>query len=139
MKITDRLRESRITGPFLAAILVGLARSVIWPVYLWLRGVWGGFDLPLVYAWIVTAAYFSFWVWLFVLLARNGKQNPGIVIDAICGGSLLTVAVALHQPPVRAALSEVGFGAGAWVVFLAASGLVLARSVQRHEGQSEQQ
>lgn len=139
MKVTDRLRESRITGPFLAAILVGLARSVIWPAYLWLRGVWGGFNLPLAYVWILTAAYFSFWVWLFVLLARNGKQNPGIILDAVCGGSLLTVAVALHQPPVRAALSQTGFDGAAWVAFLAASALVLARSVQRHEERPQQQ
>ncbi len=138
MKVADRLRGSGITGPILAAILVGLSRSVIWPMYQWLRGVWGGFDLPLAYGWIVTAAYFSFWVWLFGLLARNGKHKPGLILDAICGGSLLTIAVALHQPPVRAALSQMGFGAAAWVTFLSASALVVLRAAQRHGHQSQQ-
>ena len=67
------------------------------------------------------------------------EAQCGMILDAVCGGSLLTIAVALHQPPARAALSQMGFGAAAWVAFVSASALVLARSVQRHEGQSQQQ
>jgi hypothetical protein len=134
MRIADRLRDSgMITGRVFATILVSSTSYTIWPMYLWLRTTWGEINLPLAYAWMVSAAYFSFWVWLVVLLTRNGKQYRGMIWDAICGGSLLTVAVALHQPPVRTALAQTGFGAAAWVVFLCASALVLARSVQSRE------
>jgi hypothetical protein len=139
MKIAERLRESDVTGRLLATILVSSTRYTVWPIHLWLRRTWDGFGFSPVSAWIVSAAYFSLCVWLVVLLTRNGKQYPGMSLDAICGGTLFTVAVALHQPPVRAALSQTGFGAAAWVAFLSASTLVLARSVQRYEGQSPQQ
>lgn len=137
MKLVDRFREAGLTGRLLATILVSSSRYTVWPIYLWLRKVWGGFDLPPAYAWVVTAAYFSLCVWLVVLLTRNGKQYSGMMLDAICGGSLLTVAVAIHEPPVRAVLSQTGFGAAAWVAFLCASALVLARSVQRRDEQPQ--
>jgi len=139
MKLLDRFRESDVTGRLLATILVSSTRYTIWPTYLWLRRAWDGLSFSPTYAWIVSAAYFSLCVWFVVLLTRNGKQYPGMILDAICGGSLLTIAVVLHQPPVRAALSQMGFGAAAWVAFLSASALVLARSVQWHGGQSQQQ
>jgi hypothetical protein len=139
MKLLNRFRESDVTGRLLATILVSSTRYTIWPTYLWLRRAWDGLGFSPTYAWIVSAAYFSLCVWFVVLLTRNGKQYPGMILDAVCGGSLLTIAVVLHQPPVRAALSQAGFGAAAWVAFLSASVLVLARSVQRHEGQPHQQ
>ena len=138
MKIADRLRESDVTGRLLATILVSSSRYTVWPIYLSLREAWGGFGFSPQYAWVVSAAYFGLCVWLVVLLTRNGKQYPGMVLDAICGGSLLAVAATLHQPPVRTALSQAGLDAAGWVVFLSASGLLLARSGQPHDVQSRQ-
>jgi hypothetical protein len=137
MKVTDRLHESGIAGPLLATILVSSTRYTVWPMHVWLRKVWEGFDLPPACAWIVSAAYFSFFVWLVLVLTKKGKQYPGMILDAICGGSLLTVAVVLHQPPVRMVLWQAGFGAASWVTILSSSVLVLARSMQRHEGKSQ--
>jgi hypothetical protein len=138
MKIAERLREYDVTGRVLATILVGSSHQTIWPIYLWLRGAWDRFGFPPVCAWIASAAYFGLCVWLVALLARNWKQYPGMILDAIFGGSLLTVAVALEQPPVRMALSQTGLGAAAWVVLLSGSALVIGRSVQPHEAQSKQ-
>jgi hypothetical protein len=123
-KIADWLREADVTGRVLATILVSSTRSTIWPLYLWLRKAWGALDLPPAYTWIFTSAYFAVWVWLVVLLSRNGKRYPLMTLDALSGGALVTVAVAIHEPPLRTALSQMGFGAAAWVAF------ICARSVQ---------
>lgn len=139
MKIAERFREFDVTWRLVATILVSSTRYTIWPIYLWLRKAWAEFGFSPASAWVISVAYFSLCVWLVVLLTRDWKQYPGMKLDAVCGGSLLTVAVALHQPPVRSALSQTGFGAAAWVAFLSASALVLARSMQRHKGQSPQQ
>jgi hypothetical protein len=138
-KLPCRLGESGVSGRVLATVLVGSTRFTIWPAYLWLSRAWGGFGFSARSVWIVSAAYFSLCVWLVVLLTRNGKQHPGIALDAICGGTLVAVAVALHQPTVQTALSQTGFGAATWVTFFSASALVLARSVERDGQKSRQQ
>jgi len=132
-KLVERLRESDVTGRVFATVLASSTHNTILPIYRWLRRAWGSFDPSPAHVWIVSAAYFSLCVWLFVLLTRNGKQYRAMTLDAICGGSLITVAVALWQPSVRTALSQTGFGWAAWVVFLSASWLVLARSLQPHK------
>jgi hypothetical protein len=136
--LIERWRGSSVIWWMLAVVLGSSARETIWPMYLWLRKDCIALGWPSGYTWAVSAIYFSFWVWLFVLLAREGKRYRSMILDAGCGGSLLTVAAALHDPAVRPALSKVGFGAAAWVTFLSAAVLVVARSAQRHEGQSQQ-
>jgi len=122
------------TGRVLAAVLVASARHDIWPGYILLRKHWIALGWPGGYTWVASAVYFSFWVWLWVLLFREGKRHPLMILDAVCAGSLFTVAVALHAPPVRIALSELGFGAATWVTFICASLLVIASSVSDRKG-----
>jgi len=136
-EVIGKWRDAGVTGRVFAAVLVSSARDTIWPAYVWLRGHWMALGLPPGYTWVASATYFSFWLWLFVLLIREGKRYRGMILDVLCGGSLLTVAAALHDPPVRSALSALGFVAAAWVTFLSASALVLARSVQRRDRQPQ--
>jgi hypothetical protein len=118
----------------LAVVLGSSARETIWPIYIWLRKYWIALGWPPGYTWVVSTIYFSFWVWLFVLLAREGKRHRGMILDAVCGGMLLTVAAALHDPAVRRTLSELGFGAAAWVTLLSAAVLVVTRSSREMNG-----
>ena len=138
----QRYGEFGFTGRLFAALLVASARhETVWPIYVWWREHWVSFGWPAEYVWVASAGYFSFWVWLFVLLIREGKQHHGMIMDAVCGGFLLTVAAALHDPPVRTLLSALGFGAAAWVTFLCAGVLVVARSAQsaqQNHAQSQQ-
>ena len=137
-ELVERWRGSGVIWWVLAVALGSSAREIIWPIYIWLRRHWPALGWPSGYTWVVSAIYFTFWVWLFLLLAREGKRYRGMILDAVCGGVLLTVAAVLHDPAVRTALSELGFGAAAWVTFLSAFVLVVARSAQRHEEQSQQ-
>jgi hypothetical protein len=120
----------------LAVVLGSSSRYTIWPAYVWLREQWIAVGWLSRYTWPASAFYFSFWVWLFVLLARGGRRYRGMIFDSLCGGLLLAVAATLHDPAVRAVLSKVGFGAAALVTFLSASALVVLRAAQRHESQS---
>ena len=99
------------------------------------RKYWISFGWPRGYTWVASAVFFSFWVWLWVLLFREGKRYPLMMMDAVCAGSLLTVAVALREPPVRTALSDLGFGAAAWVTLCASAALLIARAVAGHRRQ----
>ncbi len=133
--LTRRLRDAGFTGRVLATILVSSTRYTVWPLYLRLREAWSALDQAPGYTWVVSGAYFAFWVWLVVLLTREGRRYPGMILDAIFGGALVTVAVALRDPRVRLGLSEMGFSTAAWVVFLCGAGLVLARALQQREKQ----
>ncbi|HLJ90553.1 MAG TPA: hypothetical protein VKZ53_27335 [Candidatus Angelobacter sp.] len=129
-EIKDQLRESGMTGRPFATILVVSSRYTIWPMYLWLRTAWNGIGSPTAYTWIVSIPYFSLWLWLLVLLDRNEKQYRGMVMHSFFGGSLLTLAVALHEPVVRMVLTQIGFGWAAWVAFLGGLGFIFATSAQ---------
>ena len=118
------LRDSNLTGEFLAALLFISSRYTIWPMYLWIREQWVLFNEPRVLLWYICALYFTFWAWLFMFLSKEYKQYSGMSIDALFVGSLLTVASALCDSDVLFDLSKKGFGAAPWVVFLSASGLV---------------
>lgn len=137
-ELIRKWRDSDVIWWLLAVVLGSSARYTIWPAHIWLRGQWIAIGWLSRYAWLASAMYFSFWVWLFVLLARQGKRYRGMLFDAICGGLLLAVAATLHAPAVGALLAQLGFGAAAWVTFLSASALVVARAAQRHEGQPQQ-
>ena len=130
-----RLRDAGFTGRLLATILVSSTGYTVWPLYLRLREAWSALNQAPAYTWVVSAAYFAFWVWLVVLLTREGRRYSGMILDAIFGGALVTVAVTLREPRIRLGLSEIGFGMAAWVVFLSGAGLVLARALQQHEKQ----
>jgi hypothetical protein len=132
-------RDSGMIWWLLFAILALSARDVIWPASVWFRRHLVAIGCPPGYTWVASAIYFSFWIWLLVFLAQQGKRHPGMILDTICGGLLSTVAAALHELPVRTALAGLGFGAAAWVTSLCTVALVAARSVQHHEGQPPQQ
>jgi hypothetical protein len=137
-ELIGKWQDSDAIWWLLAVALGSSARYTIWPAYIWLGEQWIAVGWLSRYTWPAGAVYFSFWVWLFVLLARRGKRYRGMILDALCGGLLLVVAATLHDPAVRAALSKVGFGAAAWVTFFSASVLVVLRAAQRHEGQPQQ-
>ena len=133
-RFVEKLRESGLTGKILAAILVMSIRYHIWPAYLWLLNAWMGLGWPPIYTWGITALYFAFWTWLYVLLIREGKRYHGMTLDAIFGGSLFAVAAALHDPSTR----QIGFGAATWIVFLCGFGLVVGKAIRPNERVEEQ-
>lgn len=137
-RLVARCIDAGFTGRLLATILVSSSGYTVWPLYLRLRQAWSALDLVPAYTWVVSAIYFAFWVWLVVLLTREGKRYPGIILDAICGGALVTVAVAVHDPRVRSGLSEIGFGAAAWVAFLSGAALVLGKALSGATRSGEQ-
>lgn len=137
-ELVGKWHDSDVIWWLLAVVLGSSARYTIWPAFVWLRNQWIALGWPAGYGWVVSAIYFSFWVWLFVFLAREGKRYRGILLDSVCGGVLLTVAAALNDPVVRPALSELGFGEAAWVILLTTAILVVARSPQRHEEQAQE-
>lgn len=124
-RLLESARASRLTGGFLAALLFVSSRLTIWPIFLWLRTQWTLLNQPPPLFWLIGALYFTFWVWLVMLLSNGYHQYPGMSMDALFGGSLLAVASMLRDPDVMSVLAKMGFGWAAWVVFLAACALLL--------------
>jgi len=132
-KLIQEWRDSGVALWMVAVVLGSAARYTIWPAYVLLRRRMISLGCSSEYTWVVSAVYFSFWVWLFVLLAREGKRYPSMILDAVCGGWLLTVAAAMHELSVRTALAELGFSAAPWVTLLCVVAFVVARSAQPHQ------
>ena len=122
------LRDYEIPGLAWAIALLILGRGIIWQIYMWLRGLLATPVRPSL-LWTVCILYCSFWVWLFLLLMGNGRRYPGMVKDALLGGSLFAVAGVLHDTDVFSVLSSKGFGAAAWITFLGGCGLVIRNFV----------
>src|SRR5471030_2656669 len=93
MAIVDRWRDYGVTGALSATILVSSTRYTVWPIYLKSREVLSSVARSPAETWIFSAIYFSFRVGLVLLLTREGKKYPGMILDVICAGSLVTVAV----------------------------------------------
>lgn len=92
-ELIERWRGTGVIGSMLAVLLGSTAREIIWPIYVLLRRHWAALGWPPGCTWAVCAIYFSFCVWLFVFFAREGNRYRGMILDAVCGGVLLTVAL----------------------------------------------
>jgi hypothetical protein len=112
------LRNSNLTGGFLATVIIFSSANTIWPMYLWLHKQWALLNEPIMLFWWFCGFFFAFWVWLILFLSKEYTQYPGMSIDALIVGSLLTVAAVLRDADVLSDLSKKGFGAAAWVVYL---------------------
>jgi hypothetical protein len=124
-KLIHALRNSNLTGSFLAYVLVFTSAGTIWPMYLWLYKQWALLNEPMMLFWWFCAFLFAFWVWLILFLSKEYTQYPGMSIDALIIGSLLTVAAVLRDTDVLSDLSKKGFGAAAWVVYLSTCALAV--------------
>jgi hypothetical protein len=127
-KLFHSLRDSNVTGEFLALLLFVSSRYTVWPIYMWLRKQWALLSQPPAFFWCICTLYFAFWVWLIMVLSRGDKRYPGMSMDALLAGSLLAAASALQDSDVRSDLAKKGFGAAGWVVFLSACALVVRTS-----------
>lgn len=124
-KLIHALRNSNLTGSFLAAVLIFSSANTIWPMYLWLHRQWASLNEPMMLFWWFCALFFAFWVWLILFLSKEYTQYPGMSIDALIMGSLLTVAAVLRDTDVLSDLSKKRFGAAAWVVYLSTCALAV--------------
>jgi hypothetical protein len=129
-RLLERCRDSGFTGRLLSSLLIISVPRTVWPIYVSVERAWNDSAWPPQYAWVASIAYFGFWVWLEVLLTREGKQYSGMVLDSVCGGSLVTVAIVLLRSPTHQILSGIGFGAAGWVVLLSAVIFVFGRAAR---------
>lgn len=130
---TGWFRDSGFTGRLLATILASSTSYTVWPLYIAMERVASTSSSSFAYLWGTSVTYFTFWVWLILLLTREGKRYPGMILDSVCGGLLVTVAALLRGLPMYQGSSQVRFGVASWVVLLSGAVLVFRNSLQQNQ------
>ncbi len=130
-KLLRLLRDSNLSGEFLAAFLFISARYTIWPIYLWVRSEWILLKGPNVLLWCICTFLFAFFAWLLMFLSNEFERYPGINTDALLGGLLWAVAAALHYADEISGFSNKGVRGAAWIVFLATSAILYRNFICR--------
>jgi hypothetical protein len=120
-KVFEKLGDFSLTS----ILFIFVFAMVLWPLCLWGRKALIGFGCPPAFSWMGAGLYFSFWIWLYLLVPSKGNQNYIVILVAICCGSLFAVAAGLCNPGVQKSMAEIGFHGASWVVILCGGQLVM--------------
>ena len=124
IRLRQFLGQYGTPGWIWALMFVILSRQFVWWGHIWLRSFLNAPARPFL-TWTICILYFAVWVWLFLVLMADWRRYPGMVKDAVLGGSLLAVAAVLRDSDVSLVMARKGFGIAAWVSFLGAFGLLI--------------
>src|SRR6202046_1201377 len=135
----DRWKEKGLpSGPALSTILVVSVRLTVWPGFKALRYICSRNTNLAALFWVLAFVYFSLWVWLWLILLREGGRYKGMILDILSVGTLITVIAVLHDPTLEPALAQVHFSWGLWPALIAIFYLILSRSIQSKTEKSGQ-
>ena len=122
--------RSGFLGPLLAVVIVGESHSTIWPLYLLIHEAWSRSDEPLSYFWPLSVVYFGVCILLVGFCFLEFRRYPGMLVDALCGGCSVSVAAALRDPIVKAAISNAGMNGASWILLVSTGLFLIARASQ---------